>query len=148
VLNLASFETRPSLAWELRQKLLEIKATGKEIVIHMDRLGMIGYYLASVADRLTIDPQGALALIGVAMKRTYLKGTLEKLGIGVQEFRYFTHKSAMESFAREGMSAADREQRGRIVDVVYEMLREGARPGGGLTAAAFSSTPSLMTPPS
>ncbi|MFH1844050.1 MAG: S49 family peptidase [bacterium] len=139
VLNLASFQTRPSLAWELRQKLLEIKATGKEIIIHIDRMGMTGYYLASVADHLTIDPLGGLGLMGVAMKRTYLKGTLEKLGIGVQELRYFTHKSAMEMFAREGMSEADREQRGRIVDVVYEMVRDGACETRGMTAAQFDA---------
>ncbi len=137
VLNLAGFTVRPSIAWELRQKLNQLQAAGKEIVIHGDRMGMVTYYLATVADQLSLDPQGQLMLPGVALQRTYLKGTLEKVGIGFQEFRYFTYKSAAETFSRDSMSDADREQRGRIVDVIYEVLRDGVSDGRGMSHAQY-----------
>lgn len=132
VLNLAGFNARPSLAWELRQKLLALQHKGLEIVIHGDRLGMLTYYLASLADQLSLDPQGMVMLPGVSLQRTYLKGTLEKIGIGFQELRYFEYKSAAEMLSRQDMSAADREQRQRVVDVIYETLRAGASEGRDL----------------
>ncbi len=124
VVNLADTAIRPSLAWELRQSLQELQGAGKEVVVHADRLDFMGYYLASVADRLVVDPEGDIVLQGVAMRRTYLKGMLEKMGVGFQELRYFTYKSAMETYSRSEMSEADREQRQRVVEVD---LRDGAR---------------------
>ena len=136
-LNLAGFRGRPSLIWELRQKLQEFQAAGKKIIIHTDRLDPTTYYLASVADYLTIDPWGNIVLPGYALSRSYLKGTLEKMGLGFQEFRYFKYKSAMETFSRENMSEADREQRQRIVDVLYETVREGVTDSRNISATEF-----------
>jgi protease-4 len=132
VINLAGFRGRPSLIWEFRQKLLELQAAGKEIIIHADRLNSSTYYLASVADHLSLDPWGGVNLPGLSLSRSYLKGTLEKLGIGFQEHRYFKYKSAVETLSRDSMSDADREQRQRIVDVIYEQLREDISAGRDL----------------
>ncbi|MBU8870891.1 MAG: S49 family peptidase [Gemmatimonadales bacterium] len=139
VLNLAGFRGRPSLIWEMRVKLEEIKKSGKEIIVHIDRPGATVYYLATAADRISMDPWGNVSLPGFALSRSYLQGTLEKLGIGFQEFRYFKYKSAAETFSRTDMSEADREQRQRIVDVIYEQLRDGVATGRGLTNQKFDS---------
>jgi len=133
VLNLAGFQARTSLVWELRQKLAEIQAAGKKVYIHVDRVNTLGYYLASVADHISMDPMGSISLPGQALSRSYLKGTLEKLGLGFQEHRYFKYKSAVEILSRDSMSEGDREQRQRIVDVIYEGLREGIADGRDLT---------------
>ena len=87
-------------------------------MIHGDRFEPLTYFLASVADRVTIDPQGAVALPGFALRRSYLKGTLEKIGVGFQEFRYFEYKSAMETFSRDSMSEADKLA---VYIQIYEM---------------------------
>ena len=137
VLNLTGFRGRPSLLWEMRVKLEEIKNTGKEIIIHIDRPNPTVYYLATVADRISLDPWGNVSLPGLALSRSYLQGTLEKLGIGFQEFRYFKYKSAMETFSRSDMSEADREQRQRIVDVIYEEIRRGTTAGRRLSEQQF-----------
>ena len=139
-LNLTGFRGRPSLIWELRQKLQEFQAAGKKIIIHADRLDPTTYYLASVADHLTLDPMGNIVLPGYALSRSYLKGTLEKMGLGFQEFRYFKYKSAMETYSRENMSEADREQRQRVVDVLYETVREGVTDSRNVSAAEFDRT--------
>ncbi len=136
-LNLAGFRGRPSLLWEFRSKLQEFQAAGKEVIIHADRLGQSTYYLAAVADHLSLDPQGSLALPGLALSRSYLKGTLEKLGLGFQEHRYFKFKSAVETLSRDSMSPADREQRQRVVDVIYDTFAQGATAARNLPQGAY-----------
>ncbi len=133
VLNLAGFNARPSLIWEFREKLLEIRSMGKEVIVHTDRTNSRTYYLASAADVITMDPFGAVNIPGLALSRSYLKGTLEKLGVGFQAHQYFKYKSAVETLSRDSMSEPDREQRQRIVDVIYESLRDGMAEGRDLS---------------
>lgn len=139
VLNLAGASARPSLVWELRRKLLELRAAGKEVIVHADRLDPRLAYAAAAADRLSLDPQGDVTLAGFALRRTYLKGALDKLGIGFQELRYFPYKSAVEVYARDEMSPGDREQRARVADVLYEEVRDGICAGRRLAPARFDS---------
>ncbi len=138
-LNLAGFAGRPSLLWEMRGKLQEVRDAGKRVVVYADRLNMGTMYLAAVADRLVVDPQGDVALPGLALSRSYLKGTLAKLGLGFQEHRYFKYKSAAETLSRDSMSDADREQRQRIVDVAYETWCDGIARGRGRAPAGLDA---------
>lgn len=138
-LNLAGFTGRPSLIWEMRGKLQEVRDAGKRVVVYADRLGLGTMYLAAVADRLVLDPQGDLSLPGLALSRSYLKGTLAKVGLGFQEHRYYKYKSAAETLSRDSMSDADREQRQRVVDVAYETWRGGIAQGRGRSTAAVDA---------
>jgi protease IV len=122
-INLSDMRASRTMRWELREKLKEFRATGKHVVVYFDRAGIDDYHLASVADRIIMDPEGMLTLEGYLMGRTYLKGALEKIGIGFDEWRFFTHKSAMESYSREKMSDADREQRQKLIDDQYRLVR-------------------------
>lgn len=137
VLNLSDFRGRASLVWELRRKLEAMQADGKQIVALVGRLDMLGYYLASVADHLIMETEGSLLLPGIASGRTYFQAMIEKLGLGYQELRYFSHKSAAEVGSRMDMSDAEREQRDRLVAVLYEEIRRGVCQARGLTAAQF-----------
>jgi protease-4 len=114
-------------------------ARGQQVVVHFDQLTMLTMYVASAADRVSLDPLGQVVLPGVAFHRTYLHGMLEKLGIGFEEHRLFRYKSAAETLTRTDMSEADKEQLGRLVDVLYEELRDGIAAGRGLAAAAVDS---------
>ncbi len=137
--NLAGLRPRPSLAWELRRKLGELRAAGKEVVVHADNLGMLDTWLATAGDRLTLDPQGSVTLPGFAARRTYVRGSLAKLGVGFQELRFMPCKSAVEVFARDEMSECEREQRQRLIDVAYETVRDGVCASRRLAPAAFDS---------
>ncbi|HOX24453.1 MAG TPA: S49 family peptidase [Candidatus Krumholzibacteria bacterium] len=139
VLNLTDLSGHPSLIWELRQRLEAIQAQGKEVVALVGRIDLVGYYLASVADHLIMEPQGDLVLQGVAAGRTYFAAMLEKLGLGYQELRYLKYKSAAEVGSRMDMSEGDREQRDRLVEVIYGEARRGICEARGLTPAEFDS---------
>ena len=95
-LKMSGFYAARELAWEFRNKLEEFRAAGKKLYVYLDRAGMTNYYLASCADEIFMDPLGMIDLSGWLMARTYHKGMLEKLGLGVEEWRYFEYKSAFE----------------------------------------------------
>lgn len=132
VLNLSSFRTDPARVLELRDQLAGLRAQGKKVVIYIDRSGIVGYMLASVADELWIDPEGMIDLRGLAYNTSYLAGTLDKIGVGFQEFRYFKYKSAMEIFSRETMSEGQYEQIDALLEDWYETMLAHAITSRGL----------------
>lgn len=138
-LNLSGVSLLPEHAWEVRLALEEARQAGKTVVIFFDHAGMTGYHLASVADHVVMDPHGSLLLPGYAIHKTYLRGSLEKLGLAFDEWRYFTYKSAAETLVRDDMSPADREQTQAFVDDWYEQTRRDVCDSRGLTPAAFDS---------
>ncbi|MDZ7370628.1 MAG: S49 family peptidase [candidate division KSB1 bacterium] len=137
--NLKGLLVRPEHAWELREELVRARKNGKKVIVFIEEAGMTGYHLASVADELVMDPLGMLFLPGLVMSRTYLKGTLEKLGLGFDEWRYFRWKSALETYSREDLSEADREQRQAYLDDWYELLRSDVCASRGFTESRFDS---------
>ena len=137
VLSVSGLSAPRELLWELREKLLDFKTTGKTVVIYLDRADMDLYHLASAADRIVMDPLGMITLEGYVIGRTYFKGTLEKLGVGYDEWRFFTYKSASESFSREGLSKADREQLQELADDAYALVRDDVVRSGRLSADQF-----------
>ena len=124
VLNLSAMKIRPEHAWEIREELRKARSVGKRVVVFFDNASMSGYHLASVADKIVMDPLGSLLFSGYVMNRTYFKNTLEKLGLGFDEWRFFKYKSAAETLSRDKMSEADREQRQAYVDDWYETVRD------------------------
>jgi protease-4 len=139
VINTTTLSGGRTLLWEVREKLKEFRASGKKIVMYIERGGIDTYHFASVADYIVMEPIGNLALGGYLMGRSYLKGTLEKIGIGYDEFRFFKYKSAMESLSRENMSDADREQRQALVDDMYAVAKKDISEGRGMSGERFDA---------
>ncbi|HEX9916212.1 MAG TPA: S49 family peptidase, partial [candidate division Zixibacteria bacterium] len=136
-LNLSGIEFSGEFAWEIHQKLIEVKEAGKKVVIFIDGAGMPEYHLASVADRIVMDPMGLIALPGYVAGRTYYRNMLEKMGVGFDEWRFFTYKSANESFSREKMSEPDREQRQELVDDFYALVRKDVASSRNISEERF-----------
>jgi protease IV len=137
--NLTAMQIRPEHAWELREELANARRLNKQVIVFIENAGMTGYHLASVADEVIIDPQGMLFLPGLVMSRTYMKGTLEKLGLGFDEWRFFKYKSAYETFSREGFSEGEAEQRTAYLDDWYSLIQKDVCASRGLTSAAWDS---------
>ena len=121
--NLSGLRVYPEHAWEIREELRKAREAGKKVIVYIDNAGMTGYHLASVADVVVMDPEGMLEMPGYLLGRTYLKGTLDKMGLAFDEWRFFKYKSAAEALSRESMSDGDREQRQALADDWYELLR-------------------------
>ncbi|MGE5479425.1 MAG: signal peptide peptidase SppA [Chloroflexota bacterium] len=124
VINLTNIQADREMLWEIREKLREFKESGKRILIFLERPSLDEYHLASIADKIVIDPLGAIDMRGYLMGRSYYKNLLDKIDVGFEEIRLFKYKSAVENYAREHMSEADREQRQALVDGWYETARQ------------------------
>ena len=136
-INTSGLRINPAMAWELRTRLEAFKQSGKPVVMYLDEAGLRRYHFATVADRIVLDPAGLVTLEGFVSGRTYLKGSMEKMGIGVDEWRYFKYKSAAEFLSREEMSAADREQRAALLDDFYGLARSEICAARGISEAGF-----------
>lgn len=123
-LNLSGMNAASEHIWELRRELSRAKERGIKVVVFFERAGMRIYHLASVADYIAIDPDGAVALPGYILNRSYYREALDRLGIGVEEWRLFEYKSYMENYTRNSMSDADYVQRKAFVDDWYETVRD------------------------
>ncbi|MDH3252552.1 MAG: S49 family peptidase, partial [Ignavibacteria bacterium] len=132
-INTSGMESNREFQWELREKLKWFRRSGKHVVVFLDRPGIDEYHLASVADKIVMDPQGMLLLKGFVTGRTFFKGALEKLGIGFEEWRLFTYKSLNESLSRDRMTSADSLQRLQLLETYYRTARGDIAEGRGLS---------------
>jgi protease-4 len=95
---------------EIRNKLLEFKKTGKPIIAYSEVYSIKNYFLASVADKIYMNPLGVIDHKGLSATVMFFKGLLEKLNIDLQIFRLGKFKSAIEPFTLDKMSNENREQ--------------------------------------
>jgi protease-4 len=138
-LNLSSMRVLPEHAWEIRQILKKAQNRNKKVIVFIDRAGMTNYHLASIADLVVMDPEGNLMLPGYLLGRTYFKGTLEKVGLGFDEWRFFEYKSAAEVLSRDKMSKADSTQTQNYVDDWYEFVRNDICESRNLSEAIYDN---------
>lgn len=108
---------------EIRMALEDFKEDGKFIVAYATAYDQKGYYLASVADKLFLHPEGFILFKGLNAQVTFYKGALDKMGVEMQIIRHGEFKSAVEPFILEEMSEASKKQNSSIINSVWgEML--------------------------
>lgn len=110
---------------EIRKALVDFKESGKWIVSYADQYAEQGmYYLASVADKIIVNPQGSIAWHGLASQSIFFKDLLDKVGVEMQIFKVGTYKSAVEPFIATEMSPANREQVSVYLNSIWGRLLE------------------------
>ena len=94
----------------IRRELISFKESGKFIIAYADNFTQAGYYLASVADEVYLNPMGSLALTGFSSVTMFYKGLLEKIGVEMIVFKVGKYKGAVEPFIGDKLSDENREQ--------------------------------------
>ena len=107
---------------ELRGALEGFKKSGKFIYSYAENYGQKEYYLASVANKVFLNPQGALEWKGLSMSLMFFKNAFEKLGVDVQVFRHGKFKSAVEPFLLDKMSASNRLQSETFLNSIWNTM--------------------------
>jgi len=107
---------------ELRKALKNFKQSGKWIYVYADNYFQGDYYIASVADKIILNPQGNVLWKGLASQITFYKKALEKLNIQVQVFRHGKFKSAVEPFILDKMSDENRQQMRTLLSSVWDNI--------------------------
>ncbi len=114
--------------------LERFSSSGKQIFAFGDYFNQQQYYLAAHADRLYLNPMGAILLQGFGLYRKYYKTALEKLQIQFHVFKVGTYKSALEPFLRDSMSDYAKEANLAWLTVLWDFYkvdvasRRGFRP--------------------
>ncbi|TDB65092.1 signal peptide peptidase SppA [Arundinibacter roseus] len=118
----------PSAGWasleEIRNELLEFKKSKKFIYSYGEYYSEKGYYLASVADKIYLNPAGGMEWNGLSAEYDFYQGTFEKLEIKPLVFRVGEFKSAIEMFSRKDMSEASKQQSTELLSALYSNYLE------------------------
>lgn len=104
---------------EIRDALVDFKTSKKFIVAYSEGYSQKAYYLASVADKIYVNPQGAIDFRGLSSSVVFMKDALDKLGVEMQVVKVGTYKSAVEPFMLNEMSPANREQVTSYLSSIY-----------------------------
>jgi protease-4 len=126
-MELSSIPTSTATLQEIRDKLIEFKESGKFIVTYGESYSQSAYYMASIADKIILNPEGALDLHGMATQITFYKHLLDKLDIEMQIVRGPNNrfKSAVEPYFLDKMSEANREQMDKLLGTVWGQILAG-----------------------
>ena len=125
-LQASSLGTSYASLQEIRNALLDFKESGKFIYSYSN-LGYSqkSYYLATVADKIFVNPETPLLLTGMSSSISFYKETLAKLGIQPEVVKVGKFKSAVEPFISDEMSPANREQVQKYLDSSWGTIVKG-----------------------
>lgn len=129
---------------EIRTKLLEFKNTGKFIIAYSEYYTQGAYYLASVADKIYLNPQGAIDFKGLSAELMFFKNALAKLEIEPQIIRHGKFKSAIEPFILEKMSDENREQTMTYISAIWNHMVEGISKSRNISAEELNKVADEM----
>lgn len=123
----------------IRRELEEFRKTGKWIVAYGDSYTQGAYYLASVADKVYLNPQGQVDWHGLGSEPVFVKDLLAKLNVRMQVAKVGTYKSATEMFTGEKMSDADRQQTTAYLMGIWQNVVSAVGKSRSLTAQQLNA---------
>lgn len=132
-LDCYGIQSAPGSLEELRAALEDFKSSGKWIYAYADSYSQADYYVASVADRLYVNPVGSIDLRGLSSSYLYYGKLLEKIGVEVQVFRVGTFKSAVEPFMLSDMSDANRFQIKSFIGNIWNNMADKIAESRGIS---------------
>lgn len=124
-LNVSSPGAGKATLKEVRDALIDFKKSKKQIIAYSEVYTQDAYYLASAANKVYLNPQGALEFKGFSSQLTFFKGAMEKIGVEAQIIRVGNYKSAVEPFTNDKMSDYNRKQVTAYLGGLYNTFLEG-----------------------
>lgn len=108
----------------IRETLKDFKKSGKFIYAYSDVFTQKGYYLASIADTIAINPEGTLEFKGLSSEVLYYKDFQDKYGIKMEVIRHGKYKSAVEPYLENKMSSNNRKQIKELIESIWETISD------------------------
>ncbi|MCS4225306.1 signal peptide peptidase SppA [Sphingobacterium sp. BIGb0165] len=104
----------------VRDELLAFKKTGKFVVAYNAGYNQKAYYVASIADKVYVNPQGTIDFRGLSSSTMFYKDLLDKVGVEMQIVKVGTFKSAVEPYFLNKMSDPNRLQVTSYLGSIYD----------------------------
>lgn len=124
---------------ELRETLADFRKSGKWIVTYGDTYTQGAYYVASVADKVYINPKGMLDWHGLASQPVFYKDMLAKFGVKFQVVKVGSYKSATEVYTEEKMSDANRQQVSAFIRGTWKNICQAVSKSRGVSVDSLNS---------
>ena len=118
---------------EIRSALENFRKSGKKIIAYADTYSQGSYYLASVADKIYLNPIGMVDWHGVGAQPVFYKDMLAKFGVKFQVVKVGTFKSATETYTEEHMSDANRLQTKMFLDGTWKQVCNAVSKSRGIS---------------
>ena len=123
---------------ELRAALERFRKSGKPVIAYCGNFGNGSYYLASVADKIILDPASESMITGVGSQMIFLKDLLDALGVDVQLIRHGKYKAAGEMFVRSSASPENRLQNEVLINSIWNTMSKQIASSRGFTQEEFN----------
>jgi protease-4 len=107
---------------ELRDSLVDFRASGKPVYAYLEYGGDQDYLLATGADKVFLMPSTPLQLAGVASYELFLRGTLDWIGVQPDLQHIGDYKTAVNTFTEKSMTDAHREMNTSLALDLYETI--------------------------
>lgn len=122
-LEIRDFDAGWATVTALRRHLADFAKSGKWVYAYADRYDEKGYYLATAANQIFIQPHGDIEFNGLAVNEAFLKGLFDKLNLEPRIFRVGKFKAAIEPLVREKMSEENRLQTQDLINDIWSTAR-------------------------
>lgn len=136
----------PASIEEMRNILVEFKEnSGKWIYAYADNYTQSDYIIASVADKVILNPIGGVDIHGLGGIQMFYPRLFDKLGVEFLVFRVGTYKSAVEPYMCDKMSDANREQTMVYLNTIWDTYTQGVTASRGFSADHFNEVANAIT---
>lgn len=127
VLYLGRGKVNMAQVQEIRDAITAFKKSGKKVESFAESFGEGGngtmhYYLASIADRIVLQPSGDLRLTGFHLETPFLKGAMDRLGITARMGQRKEFKGAVNTFTQTSMPDPQRQNMQQLADSWLQQL--------------------------
>ncbi len=123
----------------LRQYLLDFRKKGKKVIFYAKSYSFLQYYLASVADEIVIQNGSTVGIIGLQMRRSFLKDALDRYGVTLDPVQISPYKSAPDRLTKNDFTKEARKNAEWILDSIYETIVEEIAESIGKTPDEFKN---------
>lgn len=124
---------------EIRNALADFRKSGKWIVAYGDFYTQGAYYVASVADKVYINPKGIVDWHGIGAQTMFYKDFMAKFGVKWEVVKVGTFKSATETFTEEKMSDANRLQTQTFIDGTWRNVCDAVSKSRSISVDSLNS---------
>lgn len=124
---------------EIRNALADFRKSGKWIVAYGDFYTQGAYYVASVADKVYINPKGIVDWHGIGAQTMFYKDFMAKFGVKWEVVKVGTFKSATETFTEAKMSDANRLQTKTFIDGTWRNVCDAVSKSRGISVDSLNS---------
>lgn len=120
------FGTKYPMSWgkseELRQALTDFQASGKPVLAYADNYSQQGYFVASMADKVCLNPSGMVEFQGLGAVSLFFKEMLDRLAVKMTLVRPKSNsfKSAGEMYTMDRFSESNRKQVREYIMSIWE----------------------------